>query len=97
MALAFSVGIFLTSFLIYREVRNFFSRLPRSWKLLFSFTGKLIVIKKACISNLADLLNCVINKILVNVIKKIFICPGKTSTGNTDIDISLFTQLSPSN
>ncbi|MGN0913799.1 MAG: recombinase family protein, partial [Alphaproteobacteria bacterium] len=31
------------------------------------------VIKKACISNLADLLNCVINKILVNVIKKIFI------------------------
>ena len=80
-----------------RNIFNFFSRLPRSWKLLFSFTGKLIVIKKVCISTLADLLNCVINKILVNVIKKIFVCPSKTSTGNTDIDISLFTQLPPSN
>ena len=62
MASVFSVGLF-----------NFFSCLPRSWKLLFSFTGKLIVIKKACISNLADLLNHIVNKILVNVIKKIFI------------------------
>ena len=86
-----------TSFLIYREVGDFFSHLPGSWKLLFSFTGKLIVIKKVCISTLADLLNCVINKILVNVIKKIFVCPGKTSTRNTNIDISLFTQLPPSN
>ena len=80
-----------------RNIFNFFSHLPRSWKLLFQFAEKLHIIKKVCISTLADLLNCVINKILVNVIKKIFICPGKTSTGNTDIDISLFTQLSPSN
>lgn len=80
-----------------RNIFNFFSLLPRSWKLLFSFTEKLHIIKKVCISTLADLLNCVINKILVNVIKKIFICPGKTSTRNTNIDISLFTQLPPSN
>jgi len=31
----------LTSFPIYREVGNFFSRFPRSWELLFQFTEKL--------------------------------------------------------
>lgn len=85
------------SLAFFSRLFNFPSFLPRSHEPLPKNAEKLHIIKKIRVSNLADLLNSVINEILVNVIKKIFICPGKTGTRDTDINISLFAQLSPPN